>query len=358
MKISIIVGTRPEIIKMSPIIRECKKLNIDYFILHTGQHYSFDMDRVFFQQLELPLPKYNLTVGSGSHAEQTGRILIGVEKILQKEKPDVVLVEGDTNTVLAGTLAAVKLHMKVGHVEAGLRSYDRTMPEEINRILTDHCSDILFAPTKQSSQNLLNENIQENSIFITGNTIVDVVLHYKKIAAKKSNILKDLGLHSQEYFLVTTHRQENTDDVTRFKGILQGLQQLSKKYNIPIIYPVHPRTKKKMREFKLKADGIKLVKPLDFFSFLQLEENAKVVLTDSGGVQEETCILGTPCVTLRNNTERPETLKIGSNILAGTTPEKIVQCVSFMYEKNKKWINPFGSGDAGKKIIKIVKKVI
>jgi len=357
MKISIILGTRPEIIKMSPIIRECEKSHLDFFILHTGQHYTFEMDRVFFQQFDLPRPKYNLNVGSCSHAEQTGKILVGVEKILQKEKPDIVLVEGDTNTVVAGALAAVKLHMKIGHVEAGLRSFDCTMPEEINRILTDHCSDLLFAPTKNSKHNLRKENIQDNKIFITGNTIVDVVLRHKK-NAKKSNILRNLGVDSKEYFLVTIHRQENTDDISRLKSILKGLSKLHNKYHLPIVYPVHPRTQEKIKEFKLNSDGIGIVKPVDFFSFLQLEENARIVLTDSGGVQEETCILGTPCVTLRNNTERPETLQIGSNILAGTNPEKIVDCVSQMYEKNKKWINPYGSGDATKKIINILKKVI
>jgi len=358
MSISIIVGTRPEIIKMSPIIRECEKLNLDYFILHTGQHYSYNMDRIFFEQLELPQPKYNLDVGSGSHAEQTGKILIGIGKILLKENVDVVLVEGDTNTVLAGALAAAKLDIKVGHVEAGLRSYDKTMPEEINRVLTDHCSDILFAPTEKSKQNLLKENIQDDKIFVTGNTIVDAVFQNGKLATKKLNILKELGLKKEEYFLVTIHRQENSDNKSRFEGILEGLKQLNKKYNIPVVYPVHPRAQKKMQEFKLCSDGIKLVNPLDFFGFLQLEENAKVVLTDSGGVQEETCILGTPCVTLRDNTERPETLDISANILAGTNPKKIVDCVSLMYTKNKEWKNPFGTGDAGKKIVKILKKVI
>jgi UDP-N-acetylglucosamine 2-epimerase (non-hydrolysing) len=358
MKISIILGTRPEIIKMSPIIRECEKLNLDYFILHTGQHYSYNMDLVFFKQLKLPQPEYNLEVGSYSHAEQTGNILIGVEKILQNENPDIVLVEGDTNTVIAGALTAAKLHIKVGHVEAGLRSYDKTMPEEINRVLTDHCSDFLFAPTEKSKQNLLKENIQDDKIFVTGNTIVDAVFQSRKLATKKLNILKELELKRREYFLVTIHRQENSDDRSRFEGILEGLKQLNKKYNIPVVYPIHPRAQKKMREFKLKSDGIKLVKPLNFFDFLQLEENARVVLTDSGGVQEETCILGIPCVTLRDNTERPETLDVEANILAGTTPKRIVDCVSLMYTKNKGWINPFGSGDAGKKIVKILKKVI
>ncbi|MEA2055070.1 MAG: UDP-N-acetylglucosamine 2-epimerase (non-hydrolyzing), partial [Candidatus Thermoplasmatota archaeon] len=192
MKICIILGTRPEIIKMSPIIRECERLSLDYFILHTGQHYSYNMDRVFFEQLELPEVKYNLDAGSGSHGEQTGKMLIGIEKILMKEKPDAVLVEGDTNTVLAGALVATKLHIKVGHVEAGLRSYDRSMPEEINRVLTDHCSDYLFAPTEKARQILLGEGILDEKIFATGNTIVDAVYQNLKIASSRKNALNDL----------------------------------------------------------------------------------------------------------------------------------------------------------------------
>jgi UDP-N-acetylglucosamine 2-epimerase (non-hydrolysing) len=358
MKISIIVGTRPEIIKMSPIIRECEKLKLDYFILHTGQHYSYTMDRVFFEQLDLPPPKYNLDVGSGSHAEQTGKILTGIEKILLKEKPDVVLVQGDTNTVLAGALAAAKLHIKVGHVEAGLRSYDRNMPEEINRVLADHCSDFLFAPTEKSRQTLLKEGISDEKIFVTGNTIVDAVFQNLKLADKKIQILDELELKKQEYFLLTAHRQENVDDKDRFEGILKGLKQLVEEYDIPVIYPIHPRSRKQLERFDLEIDGIKLMDPLDFLGFLQLEKNAKVVLTDSGGVQEETCILDTPCVTLRDNTERPETIDVGSNILAGTIPKNIVDSVSVMSDSNKKWDNPFGDGKTGKRIIKILQEVI
>jgi len=358
MTISIIVGTRPEIIKMSPIIRECEKLNLDYFILHTGQHYSYNMDRIFFEQLELPQPRYNLDVGSGSHGEQTGKIIIGLEKILMKEKPSVVLVEGDTNTVLAGALATTKLHIQVGHIEAGLRSYDRTMPEEINRVLTDHCSDFLFAPTEKSRQILLHEGFPDEKIFVTGNTIVDAVFQNIKLAEKKVNILHDLGLKKHEYFLITTHRQENVDNQKRFSEIIEGLKQIHEKYDIPVVFPIHPRSRNKLQEFQLNFNGIKLLEPVDFLSFLQLEKNAKVVLTDSGGVQEETCILGTPCVTIRDNTERPETLDVGSNILSGTNPKKIVECVSYMYENNKKWINPFGSGKAGEQIIGILKEVL
>jgi len=357
MKIAIMLGTRPEIIKMSPIIRECEQLQLEYFILHTGQHYSYSMDRVFFEQLELPQPHYNLNVGSGSHAEQTGRILMGTDQVLLKEQPDVVLVEGDTNTVLGGALAAAKLHIKVGHVEAGLRSYDRLMPEEINRVLTDHCADVLFAPTEQAQQILLKEGIPSEKIFVTGNTIVDVV-HHASLSEKHTRVLEDLGLEKREYFLATLHRQENVDDSYRFHDILRGLDALNKKYDLPVIYPVHPRSQKKLEEFQLDAPGVTLVDPMDFLGFLELEQNARVVLTDSGGVQEETCVLGTPCVTLRANTERQETLAVGSNLLAGTMPESIVECTSVMCANKKTWGNPFGDGTAGKQIVRILREMV
>jgi UDP-N-acetylglucosamine 2-epimerase (non-hydrolysing) len=356
LRIAIIVGTRPEIIKMSPIIRECKRRKQDYFILHTGQHYSYNMDQVFFEQLELPKPKYNLDVGSGSHALQTGKILMGIEEILLKEQPDVILVQGDTNTVLAGALAAAKLHIKVGHVEAGLRSYDRTMPEEINRVLTDHISDFCFAPTEQSRQMLLKEGIEDNKIFVTGNTIVDAINQNLELASKKANVLERFGLKGREYFLVTVHRSENVDNKDRFQGILSGLQQLEKEYKIPVVYPIHPRSRKKMDEFGLFANNIDLVDPQDLFSFLQLEQHAKVILTDSGGVQEETCILGNPCVTLRDNTERPETIDVGSNVLAGTHPEDIINAVSMMLHKERTGSNPFGDGQSSKKIVDILEE--
>jgi len=356
MKISIVLGTRPEIIKMSPVIRECEKQNMDYFILHTGQHYSYNLDKIFFEDLELPAPKYNLDVGSGTHAEETGEMLMGIEKILNEEKPDIVLVEGDTNTVLAGALAATKLHIKVGHVEAGLRSYDRTMPEEINRVLTDHISDYLFAPTVKARENLLREGIEEDKIFVTGNTIVDAVYQNLEIARRKVDILKKLNLNPEVYFLVTAHRQENVDVKERLKGILDGLELVYNKFDLPIIYPIHPRTMKRIREFGLEVpEGIRLIEPLGFLEFLQLEANAKLVLTDSGGVQEETCILKVPCVTLRDSTERPETLEVGSNVLAGVNQEKILEGVKFMVSKERNWRNPFGDGRAGKRIAEILK---
>jgi len=356
MKISIILGTRPEIIKMSPVIRELENKGLDYFILHTGQHYSYNLDKIFFEDLELSEPKYNLDVGSGTHAEETGKMLMGIEKVLNEEKPDVVLVEGDTNTVLAGALAATKLHIKVSHVEAGLRSYDRTMPEEINRVLTDHVSDYLFAPTVKARENLLREGIEEDKIFVTGNTIVDAVYQNLEIARRKVDILKKLNLNLKGYFLVTVHRQENVDVKERLKGILDGLELVYNKFDLPIIYPIHPRTMKRIREFGLEVPkGITAIEPLGFLEFLQLEANAKLVLTDSGGVQEETCILNVPCVTLRDNTERPETLEVGSNVLVGVNQNKILEGVNTMLIKERDWNNPFGDGKAGERIVGIIK---
>ena len=354
--LSIILGTRPEIIKMSPVIRECEKQQIDFFILHTGQHYSYEMDKIFFEELELPKVKYNLDIGSGLHAEQTGKIMIGVERILTEEKPNTILVQGDTNTVLASALAATKLGIKVGHVEAGLRSFDRNMPEEINRVLTDHVSDYLFAPTEIAKQNLQKEGITESKIFVTGNTIVDAVYHNSEIAKNKTKIFEKSWLKKGEYFLITAHRQENVDVKKRLEGIVKGLELLYNEFSIPIIFPIHPRTHKKMKDFDLILEGITPIDPVSFLDFLWLEGYAKLVLTDSGGVQEEACILRVPCVTLRDKTERPETVEVGSNVLVGTNPNDIVKGVKLMLNKERNWRNPFGDGNAGKKVIEILKK--
>jgi UDP-N-acetylglucosamine 2-epimerase (non-hydrolysing) len=357
MKIFIILGTRPEIIKISPIIRECIRRKLNFSILHTNQHYSENLDKIFFKELNLPKPKYNLNVGSGTHAEQTAKILVGVEKILLKEKPDIVLVEGDTNTVLAGALAAAKLHIKVGHIEAGLRSYYKEMPEEINRILTDHCSDLLFVPTKKAKDILLNEGIPSKNIFVTGNTVVDAIFQNLKLAEKESKILKKLNLSKREYFLMTAHRAENVDNKEKLRGILKGADMVSKKFSLPVIYPIHPRTRKMLKNFKLAIPkSIKLIEPLGYLDFLKLENNAKLILTDSGGMQEESCIIKVPCVTLRDNTERPESIEVGSNLLSGADSLRILKCVSKMLNKNRKWKNPFGSGKAAEKILKIIQK--
>ncbi|MFC2010286.1 non-hydrolyzing UDP-N-acetylglucosamine 2-epimerase [Chloroflexota bacterium] len=354
LKIAVVLGTRPEIIKMSPLIRKLESREADFFILHTGQHYSYNLDGVFFEQLGLPQPDYNVEAGSGSHADQTSKILVGVEKILQKERPGIVLVEGDTNSVFASALAATKLHIKVGHIEAGLRSYDINMPEEINRILTDHCSDYLFAPTENSQSILLGEGIPREKIFVTGNTIVDAVYQNLKLAREHSNILDTLNIEAGKYLLVTLHRQENVDNQARFASILEGLDGLASEINLPIIYPIHPHSKKRMDELNLSPLNLNLIEPVDFLSFIMLESSARLILTDSGGVQEEACILSVPCVTLRDNTERPETVEVGANILAGASPASILECTHTMLGRDKNWQNPFGDGKAAERIVNTV----
>jgi UDP-N-acetylglucosamine 2-epimerase (non-hydrolysing) len=351
--IAIVIGTRPDIIKMSPIIRECLENDIPYYLLHTGQHYSYEMDRVLFEELELPGEHYNLDVGSGSQAEQSGKILLGVERVLEKEPADIVLVQGDTNTVLAGALAAVKLHIPVGHVEAGLRSFDRSMPEEINRVVTDHISDYLFAPTTIAREHLLEEGIPDETIHMTGNTIVDAVFQNLEISQRRGNVLPRFGLASGKYFLVTAHRVENVDYKSHLENIFKGLQAIQKEFDLPLIFPIHPRTQKMLSKFEISSKGIQIIPPVGFLEFLDLEANARLVLTDSGGVQEETCILGVPCVTLRENTERPETLDVGSNVLAGTDAGRIVMAARKMLESPCNWSNPFGDGTAGKSIVRI-----
>jgi UDP-N-acetylglucosamine 2-epimerase (non-hydrolysing) len=354
MKISVILGTRPEIIKMAPLLKILEGKKADFFTLHTGQHYSYQLDKVFFDQLELPLPKYNIEVGSGSHAEETGKMLIGIEKILAEQKPDIVLVEGDTNSVLAGALAAAKLGIRVGHVEAGLRSYDRSMPEEINRVIADHISDYLFAPTPKAKQILLGEGIGKEKVFVTGNTIVDAVYQNLELSRRKIDIAGQFQLKPQKYFLATLHRQENTDNKERFSSILEGLSRVAAKYRLPVVYPIHPRSRKIMDRLAKQPKNLKIIDPVDFLSFLQLESNARLILTDSGGVQEEACILRVPCVTLRDNTERPETVEVGANVLAGASAERIVECAVIILSREKDWANPFGDGHAAERIINII----
>ena len=352
--IAVVLGTRPEIIKMSPIIRECEARNLDYFILHSGQHYSYDMDAVFFENLRLPDPKYRLDVGSGPHGQQTGRMLAGIEEVLQKESPDCVVVLGDPNTPLAGALAAAKLQIPVCHVEAGRRSCNRRMPEEINRIVIDHISDGLCTPTEVTRENLLKEGIDEKKIIVTGDPIVDAVSENLAVAREGSTVLQDLDLTPKGYLLVTVHRAENTDAKERLQGILTALRDISTSLSLPVVFPVHPRTERKIREFGLSMDGILQTGPLGYLDFLQLEANARLILTDSGCIQEESCILGVPCVTLRDDTERPETLMVGSNVLAGTDPDHISSAALMMLSEDRKWKNPFGDKNAGKRIVQYI----
>ncbi len=354
--LSLVLGTRPEIIKMSPIIRDCIARDIPFFTLHTGQHYSYEMDRIFFEELELPPPEFNIDVGSGPHGEQTGKILAGVEKVLQEKRPSAVLVQGDTNTVLAGALAASKLHIPVAHVEAGLRSFDRRMPEEINRVVADHISDFLFAPTGTAKKYLLDEGIPGEKIHVTGNTVVDAVYQNLEIAKKGTCISAGLeSLTRGNYILVTAHRAENVDDKARLSGILRGLEGVHQMTGMPVVFPVHPRTEKMMREFSLFAEGILFLQPVGYLEFLRLEAGARLVLTDSGGLQEESCILGVPCVTLRDNTERPETLDVGANVLAGTDTDTIIGKSREMITRLPDWENPYGDGHAGKRMVDILR---
>ena len=355
-KLAIILGTRPEIIKMSPIIRACEKTGFDYFILHTGQHYSYEMDKKIFEDLEIKKPKYNLNVGGNEYRKQVGLMIREIIKVLAQEKPEAVLVQGDTNSVLAGALAANKLGIKIGHHEAGLRSHDLTMLEETNRIITDHISDFLFAPTEDALKNLKDEGIADGKAVLTGNTVVDAVFQNLELANKKSNIIKELNLESENYILATAHRAENVDIEKRLKGILEGLALVARDFNLPIIYPIHPRTLNNIKKFGLDIpSGVRTIEPLGYLDFLQLESKADLIITDSGGLQEEACILKIPCVTIRDNTERPETIKSGANILAGTDPEKILYCSKKMASAPKGWGNPFGDGKAAEKIVRFFK---
>jgi len=352
MKVSVVLGTRPEIIKMAPVIRELRSRSIEHYVIHTGQHYSYDMDRVFFNDLELDDAKYNLNIGSGPHGKQTGAILAGIENVLVEERPDVLLVQGDTNTVLAGALAAVKMGIGVGHIEAGLRSFDRHMPEEINRIATDHISDYLYPPTERSKENLLSEGIPEKNIAVTGNTIVDAVAQNLDISIRRSDSLNKLGLEPKGYILATMHRQENVDDKERLAGMLLGLDLASKASGLPVLFPAHPRTRKNIENFGVKVpESIRIAEPVGYLDFLQLESKARLLMTDSGGVQEEGCILRVPCVTMRETTERPETVDVGANILAGIDPGSISKAAETMLARKTDWCSLLGDGDAAKRII-------
>ncbi|QLH74327.1 MAG: UDP-N-acetylglucosamine 2-epimerase (non-hydrolyzing) [Methanomassiliicoccales archaeon] len=352
MKICLVLGTRPEIIKMAPVVRELKTRGLDHYVVHTGQHYSYEMDRVFFKDLELQDAKYNLNVGSGTHGKQTAAILAGVEKVLMQERPDVVLVQGDTNTVLAGALAAAKMGIDIGHVEAGLRSYDRRMPEEINRVMADHISDILYPPTERSRSNLLAEGISSEKMVVTGNTVVDAVIQNLEISRRRSKILEALELRSDAYILATAHRQENVDDKRRMWAIVEGLKNASNESGLPVIFPIHPRTRKNIESFGIVLpEEIRPVEPLGYLDFLQLEANARLLMTDSGGVQEEGCILHVPCVTMRGSTERPETVEVGANTLAGIDAVAMAEAAGQMLMKKRDWPNPLGDGMAAKRIV-------
>lgn len=358
MKIAVVLGTRPEIIKMAPIIDEISKRNIDLVLIHTGQHYDKEMSDNFFKDLEIPQPDFNISVGSASHGKQTGLMMEGIEKILIDENVDIVLVQGDTNAVLAGSLVAAKLHIAVGHVEAGLRSFDITMPEEVNRKASDVCSSMYFIPTEESAVNLLAEDISRKNMFITGNSVVDACFRHLEIAKKKGiqeESLKNIDFDNLDNIVtLTMHRAENVDDENRLMGIINALKEL-KEANI--IFPIHPRTKKTLQNFGLydeleALDHIHMIRPLGYLDFLILQSKSDLILTDSGGLQEEAITLNVPALTLRYNTERPETVTAGGNILVGADTDVIVGFARKILENNdfaesmKNAKNPYGDGNS------------
>ncbi len=354
MKIATVVGARPQFIKMAPVSRELKKAGIEEVIIHTGQHYDYEMNRIFFEQLNIPEPDYYLGVGSGTHGYQTGEMLKRIEEVLMKEEPDLVLVYGDTNSTLAGALAAVKLHIKVAHVEAGLRSFDKRMPEEVNRVLTDHISDLLFAPTKTAVKNLHSEGIREG-VYLTGDVMYDALLYNIEIARKSSNILDELSLKPKEYLLATVHRAENTDSRENLENIIEAFIDS----NELIVFPAHPRTKKYLKAYGLmekieKVPNIILIPPVGYLDMLVLEENARKILTDSGGVQKEAYFLKVPCITLRERTEWVETVEDGWNVLVSTDKEKILKAIQEFEPAGETYSYRFGDGKASEKIAKII----
>ncbi len=328
MKVILVAGARPNFMKVAPILKRLRAHPADFLpvFVHTGQHYDADMSEVFLADLGLPQPDYYLGVGSGSHAEQTAGVMKAFEQVALAERPDLVIVVGDVNSTLAAALVAAKLCVPVAHVEAGLRSFDRSMPEEINRILTDHLCDLLFTTCEDANTNLRAEGIPEDKIHFVGNTMVESLLTWRA-QAERSTIGRRLGVEPGHYCLVTLHRPSNVDEPERLKGLFRALQRIAAQ--IPVVFPAHPRTQNRLREFGLWQPGaevgqLMILDPLGYIDFLWLESHARLVVTDSGGVQEETTILGVPCLTVRENTERPITIAMGTNVLVGTDPERLV----------------------------------
>ncbi|WP_055073735.1 non-hydrolyzing UDP-N-acetylglucosamine 2-epimerase [Pseudanabaena sp. 'Roaring Creek'] len=355
MKIITILGTRPEIIRLSRIIDKLDQ-SCDHVLVHTGQNFDKNLSDVFFQQLQVRAPNYFLGVRGDSFGEQIGKIIIECEKVFNKEQPDKLLILGDTNSSLAA-IVAKRMGIPVYHMEAGNRCYDDRVPEEINRRIIDHSSDILLPYTERSRANLLKEGIQSNKIYVTGNPIFEVIQHHQ-LTINTSTILQHLEIKKQGYFLVTMHRQENVDIQERLVGILTSLDELQAKYQVPIVCSLHPRTKHWMTHYNLtiKNQKIYLCEPFSFFDFIYLEQNALCVLSDSGTVQEECCIFKVPNVTIRDVTERPETLESGSNILSGAFPEDIIRCVRVVLNQSTHWDVPqeYITPIVSEKIIKIL----
>jgi len=359
--VGIIVGTRPGIVMFAPIIHEFRRRSIPHFIIHTGQHYSPNMDAQFFDDLDLPQPDYRLEGVSDkkTHGGQTAMMLEGIEAIAMDRRPFLMLVGGDANTNLAGALAARKLHIQVGHVEAGERSYDWRMPEEHNRVIIDHISDHLFVTGKHSIENLRKEGIR-GAIHHTGNPIVDASVQHLELAKSKSDALQRYNLSPGKYALLTTHREENVDIEANLKGCLQGVSDTCKEIGLPALFLAHPRTVKRLKEFGLREwaeslPNIIISEAVGYLDFLNLVAHARLIFTDSGGVQQEACIHHVSCITLRENTEWIETVSIKANRLSGCDPEKIMKAAKEALSIDTSWPIPFGKGDAAVKIYECVK---
>lgn len=348
MKILSVVGARPEFVQAAPVSRALRAQHQE-ILVHTGQHYDYQMSAVFFQELGLPAPDYNLEVGSGPHGQQTGQMLARMEDVLLAERPDWVLVRGDTNSTLAGALAAVKLHIPVGHIEAGLRSFHRAMPEEVNRVLTDHVADLLFCPTPASVANLAAEGIREG-VHLVGDVMYEGILHNLALAETRSRALAQLELRPHGYLLLTVHRAENTDVLENLSAILSAANCLDE----PVIFPAHPRTRKCLAELDWRpAAHVRVVEPLSYFDTLMLEKNARLLLTDSGGMQKEAYCLGTPCVTLREQTEWVETVEAGWNRLVGADGERIVEAVRSFRPPAERPAK-YGDGRTSQRIVEVL----
>ena len=352
MHILHVVGARPNFMKAAPVLRELQKRAVKQTLVHTGQHYDRNMSDVFFSQLDIPEPDANLEVGSGSHAQQTAEIMRRFEPVVLGTKPDLVLVYGDVNSTVAAALVCSKLLVQVGHVEAGLRSFDRTMPEEINRIVTDRLADFLFTPSEDGDVNLRNEGVAPEKIYRVGNVMIDSLVQLLPAAMQ----VPRTGLPDR-YALVTLHRPSNVDDGDALRSILESLLEVSER--LPIVFPVHPRTRQRISDFGINVERLHLAPPTPYIEFLALQSNAAVVITDSGGIQEETTYLGVPCLTLRSNTERPVTVTMGTNILVGQDPKKLCSELIKICDGKAKIgaIPPLWDGQAGARIAEIIRRL-
>ena len=361
LKIANVVGARPNLIKIAPVITEMGRFtDIEPMLIHTGQHYDDTMSEVFFKELDIPTPNYNLGVGSGTHTHQTAQVMLALEPLLVKLRPDCVMVVGDVNSTLAAALVAAKLNISLAHVEAGLRSFDRTMPEEINRQLTDAVSDYLFTTSQDADENLRREGIPDQKIFFVGNVMIDTLLQHRS-RAEALHVPTRYGVDSHNYALLTLHRPSNVDSPESLSIILDALEEIQ--IRLPILFPAHPRTFERLREFSFlqrveEMHSLKLMEPLGYLEFLGLMSEARLVLTDSGGIQEETTILGVPCLTLRENTERPITVNQGTNEIVGTSKERIVKAAQKVLNgDSKKSRRPeLWDGRAAERIVAILRE--